>query len=512
MATKRLTMSKTKEILRQKWVLERSHREVAQSLSISAGMVGTTLARAKKAELIEWSQIASLDDAALEKQLYPRRPETSRPRPDCPWIHTERSRPGVTLQLLHHEYLEANPGGYQYTRFCDFYREWLKSRRLSMRQVHKAGEKTFLDFAGQKPKIVDPKTGEVSEVELFVAVLGASSYTYAEATANQGGPQWIRANTNALEFFGGSTRVYVPDNLKSAVTKACYYEPTIQRTYEEMARHYGAVVIPARPKKPKDKAKVEVGVQVAERWLLAVIRNETFFSLGELNERLAELVEVLNDKTMRNYGASRRELFERLDKPELLPLASRFQYAEWSRCTVNIDYHVAVDGHFYSVPYKLRTEGEKRVEARLTAATVEIFAKGRRVASHVRSFDKGLFTTLPEHMPKAHRAHMEWTPKRMISWASKIGPNTEGLITVILNERPHPEQGYRSCLGILRLAKKYGDERLEVACGISLSVGARSYRHVAGVLKNGLDKVERDEPETTNPVAHENIRGGDYYH
>ena len=512
MATKRLTMSKTKEILRHKWVHGRSHREVAQSLGVSAGMVGTTLARAKTAGLIEWSQIVDVDEAALEEQLYPRKLETSRPRPDCAWIHTERSRPGVTLQLLHHEYLEANPGGYQYTRFCDFYREWLKRRRLSMRQVHKAGEKMFVDFAGKKPKIVDSETGEAIEVELFVAVLGASSYTYAEALASQLGPDWIRANVNALEYFGGSTRVYVPDNLKSAVTKACRYEPTVQRTYEEMARHYGAVVIPARAAKPKDKAKVEVAVQIAERWLLAVIRNETFFSLAELNERLAELVEVLNDKTMRTYGASRRQLYERLDKPELLPLASRFEYAEWSRCTVNIDYHVAVDGHFYSVPHELRTEGNKHVEARMTAMTVEIFARGRRVASHVRSRLKGRHTTNPEHMPKAHRAHMEWTPQRIINWASKIGPNTEALVTVILNERPHPEQGYRSCLGILRLAKKYGDDRLEVACGISLSVRARSYRHVAGVLKNGLDRVEHDEPETSTPVVHENIRGRDYYH
>jgi transposase len=285
----------------------------------------------------------------------------------------------------------------------------------------------------------------------------------------------------------------------------------IQRTYDEMARHYGAVVIPARAYKPKDKAKAEVGVQVAERWLLAVIRNETFYSLDELNERLGELLERLNNKTMRTYGASRRELFERLDKPQLLPLASRFQYAEWFRCTVHIDYHVNVDGHFYSVPHELRRDG-KHVEARATALTVEVFANGRRVASHARNRHKGRHTTNPEHMPKSHRAHMEWTPTRMISWAGKIGPNTEALVKAILDERPHPEQGYRSCLGILRLSKQYGDERLEAACGISLSVRARSYRHVAGVLKNGLDRVDRAASEIEVPVVHENIRGGDYYH
>lgn len=281
MATKRLTMIKTKEILRQKWVLGRSHREVARSVGVSAGVVAATLTRASKAELTEWSQVEPLDDAALEKQLYGRKLESTRPLPDCAYVHAERSRPGVTLQLLHHEYLEAYPYGYQYTRFCDFYRDWLKRRRLSMRQIHKAGEKMFIDFAGQRPKIVNPMTGEVVAVELFVAVLGASSYTYAEAVPSQQGPAWIRAHTNALEYFGGSPRVYVPDNLKSAVTKACRYEPTIQRTYEEMARHYGAAVIPARPYKPKDKAKAEVAVQVAERWILAVIRNETYSSLNE---------------------------------------------------------------------------------------------------------------------------------------------------------------------------------------------------------------------------------------
>lgn len=511
MATPRLTMSKTKEILRQKWLLERSHREVARSLSVSPGVVGSMLARAAKAGLTSWAEVADLDEVAVEQRLYGCKLESTRPLPDCAWIHAERSKPGVTLQLLHHEYLEENPLGYQYTRFCDFYRDWLSRRRLSMRQVHKAGEKLFVDFAGMQPSIVDAATGEVVKVELFVAVLGASNYTFAEAIPDQTLPSWIRAHTNALEYFGGSPRVYVPDNLKSAVTKACRYEPTLHRTYEEMARHYGAVVIPARPYKPKDKGKVEVAVQIAERWILAAIRNETFHSLEALNRRIGELLEVLNDKKMRTYGASRRELFERLDKPHLLPLASRFVYAEWKRCTVHIDYHIEVDGHFYSVPHDLRID-DKHPEARVTAGTVEVYSRNKRVASHRRSYKRGGFTTVPEHMPKAHRAHLEWSPTRMIAWANKIGPNTTGLVTVILEERPHPEQGYRSCLGILRLAKKYGDERLEAACGKSLAVGARSYRHVEGVLKNGLDRASRDEAEDRPPVDHENIRGGDYYH
>lgn len=511
MATPRLTMSKTKEILRQKWLLERSHREVARSLSISAGVVGATTARATKAGLTSWPEVDGLDDAALEQRLYNRKPASTRPLPDCAWIHTERSKPGVTLQLLHHEYAEQHHDGYQYTRFCDFYREWLSRRRLSMRQIHKAGEKMFLDFAGMQPSLVNPDTGEVTKVELFAAVLGASSYTYVEAIPDQKLPSWIRAHSNALEFFGGSPRVYVPDNLKSAVTQACRYEPKVQRTYEEMARHYGAVVIPARPYKPKDKSKVEVAVQVAERWILAALRNETFSSLEALNERISELLEVLNNKTMRTYGASRRELFERIDKAHLLPLPSRFVYAQWQRCTVHIDYHVEVERHFYSVPYQLRLD-DKHPEARVTATTVEVYSKGRRVASHVRNYQRGGHTTVAEHMPKSHRAQLEWTPTRMIAWAQNMGPNTAALVSVILEERPHPEQGYRSCLGILRLAKKYSEDRLEAACGKSLAVRARSYRHVEGVLKNGLDRVENDQPESRPPVDHENIRGGDYYH
>jgi transposase len=510
MATPRLTMSNIKEILRQKWLVGRSHRKVAHSLSVSAGVIGTTLARATKAGFTTWADVEALSDAELDHRLYGREVETTRPLPDCAWIHTERSKPGVTLALLHLEYLEQHPGGYQYTRFCDFYRDWLARRRLSMRQLHKAGEKMFVDFAGMQPSIVDPTTGEITKVELFVAVLGASSYTYAEAIVDQTLPNWIRAHTNALEFFGGAPEVFVPDNLKSAVTKVCRYEPTIQRTYEEMARHYGAVVSPARPYKPKDKAKVEVAVQVAERWILAVLRNEVFSSLAALNERILELLERLNDKTMRTYGASRRSLFERLDKPHLRPLASRFVYCEWQRCTVHIDYHVEVDGHFYSVPHELRL-ADKHPEARITATTVEVYSRGKRVAAHARSHRRGGFTTVAEHMPKAHRSQLEWTPKRIVAWAEKVGPNTAALVTAILKERPHPEQGYRSCLGILRLSKKYGDERLEAACNKSLAVHARSYRHVEGVLKHGLDRVDDDQPKTRPPVDHENIRGGGYY-
>jgi transposase len=381
-----------------------------------------------------------------------------------------------------------------------------------MRQVHKAGEKLFVDFSGKKPHIVDPKTGELIEVELFVAVLGASNYTYAEATASQRGPDWISAHTHAFSFYEGVAGALVPDQLKSGVVVPCRYEPGLQRTYEEMASHYGTAVLPARPRSPRDKAKVEVAVQVAQRWLLARLRNQTFFSLTEMNERIGELLEDLNHRKMRLYGASRRELFEKIDKPALRPLPERpFVYAEWKKVRVNIDYHVEVDHHLYSAPHDLVHE---ELEARFTSTTVELLHRGARVASHARSYVRGQHTTKPEHMPKAHQKHLEWTPSRLVHWAGTIGPRAQELVQSILAERPHPEMGYRSCLGILRLAKQYGNERLEAACARASAVRARSYRHVASILKNGLDRAPL--PGSSEPDAprapHENIRGGGYYH
>jgi transposase len=322
MAAERLSMRQLKEILRQKWVLGRSHRLIAQSLGVSAGSVGGALCRATAAGL-DWSQVEALDESALEAKLYGPPPGTAsviRPMPDPAYIHAERSRPGVTLELLHLEYLEKHPDGYRYTQFCEVYRRWTKRRRLSMRQVHRAGEELFVDYSGKKPAIVDATTGEVIEVELFVGVLGASNYTYAEATRSQQIGDWIGAHVRYFEFIDGVPRDVVPDQLKSGVTKACRYEPKIQRTYEELAKHYGTTVLPARPAHPKDKAKAERGVQVAQRWILARLRHRTFFSLAELNEAIRELVDELNDRKMKTYGASRRELFERLDRPALRPL------------------------------------------------------------------------------------------------------------------------------------------------------------------------------------------------
>ncbi len=503
-------MRKTREILRQKWLLKRTHRAIVASVGVSVGAVSLALSRAANAQLT-WEAVQALDDAELEARLYPSVVAAAgRAEPDCTWIHRERHRAGVTMELLHHEYLERHPDGLRYTSFCDRYREWLGRRGLAMRQVHVAGDKAFVDYSGKKPSIVDAQTGEVTEVELFVAVLGASNLTYAEATLTQRCPDWIASHVRAFEYFGGVPAALVPDQLKAGVTRACRYEPEVQRTYEELAQHYGTTVLPARPAHPRDKAKVEVAVQIAQRWLLARIRDEVFHSVGALNARLRELLVDLNGREMRRYGKSRRALFEEIERAALRPLAAgRFEYAEWVKARVNIDYHVAVDGHLYSVPYRLVHE---QVEARLTADVVEIMHGRTRVATHRRSSVKGGFTTLSEHMPSAHRAHAEWTPSRILTWAGKVGAATCELCDAILAERPHPEQGFRSCLGILRLGKRYGDARLEAACRRALHVRARSYRHVESILKNGLDRVAMNDEQTRLPLSHENVRGRDYYH
>lgn len=514
MATERLSMRTTREILRHKLLLGRTHRAVGANLGVSAGKVHDAFAKAKAAGL-SWADVEALDDEALETRLYGSRSAAggqNRPLPDFGYLHAERKKLGVTLELLHLEYLEQHPDGYRYSQFCDYYRDWLGKRKLTMRQDHLAGDKLFTDYSGKKPHIVDPVTGERIEVELFVAVLGASNYTFAEATMTQRVADWIASHARAFSFLGGVTAMVVPDQLKSGVTKPCRYEPGLQRTYEEMGAHYGTAIAPARPAHPRDKAKVEVGVLIVQRWILARLRSQVFFSLNELNARIAELLEDLNDRRMRVYGASRRELFERLDRPALRPLPSeRFVYGAWViGAKVNIDYHIDVEHHYYSVPHALVGQA---VDARVTGTTVEVFHGGRRIASHVRSDARGRHTTEPTHMPHAHQKHLEWTPSRIIHWAGTIGPNTRALAEVILAERPHPEQGYRSCLGILRLGKKYGDERLEAACGRAGAARARSYRHIESILKNGLDRIPlATEAAPAGVGDHENVRGGDYYH
>ena len=512
MATERLPMRKIRDILRQKWLLGRRHRQIARALAVGVGTVSAVVGRAADAELT-WEQVETLSESELEQRLYAavaKRVGTPLPEPQT--IDLELKKPGVTLRLLHLEYREAHPDGYGYTQFCDHYRRWKKRQRVVMRQTHRAGEKLFSDYAGKKPHWIDPMTGEVHEAELFVAVLGASNYTYAEATETQKIGDWCGSHTRALEYIGGATDLVVPDQLKSAVTTASRYEPEIQRTFQEWASHYGTVILPARPARPRDKAKVEVAVQIVERWVLARLRHQQFFSLGELNARIRELVEELNARIMRRYDKSRRQLFEELDRPVLKALpAERFVVAEWKQVRLHIDYHVAIEYHYYSAPHQLVHQD---LDARITTTTVELFLKGQRVAAHPRSLVRGHYTTEPAHMPKAHLRHAEWSPARLIRWAQKIGPMTAQLVEAILHDRPHPEQGYRSCLGIMRLGRGYGAERLEAACTRAFLARARSYRHVESILKAGLDRLPAKPAAPAAPRAsdlHENVRGQSYY-
>jgi transposase len=417
-------------------------------------------------------------------------------------------RPNVTLALLWDEYRAETADGFGYSWFCDLYRAWVGRLKPTLRQIHTVGENLFVDFAGHTMEVVDGASGEIRRAEIFVAVLGASSFIYAEATWSQTLPDWIAAHVNALAAIGGVPRQIVSDNLKSGITKACFYEPTVNRTYADMATHYGTAIIPARPYKPRDKAKVEVGVQVVQRWILARLRNRRFFSLAELNGAIRELVADINDRRMRGWDTTRRALFEQFDRPTLLPLPpTPYEYADWKHCRVNLDYHIDIARHFYSVPFQLLRQ---EVEARITAKTVEIFHRGKLVAAHPRSLRAHRPTTVAEHMPSSHRRYRDWTHERILREAAAIGDDTAVLMGVILRSRPHPEQGFRSCIGILGLRKRYGAERLDAACARALVLGTRSYGSVSAILKNAQEK--RAAPGDPPSLFHENIRGPGYYH
>jgi transposase len=508
-------MRQIREILRLRWAGRLPQRAVARACGVGLGTVSEYCRRAAQAGL-SWPLPDELDDAQLEARLFRRVHDlvgVSRPLPDMAWLHQELKRPGVTLQRLWLEYLDAHPDGYRYSQFCRHYERWVRTLAPTMRQVHRAGEKAFVDFSGQRPVLCDPKTGELVSVELFVGVLGASNYTYAEACLSQDLPSWISAHVRMLEYFQGSPAILVPDNLRSGVTKPCRYDPMINRTYLDLARHYGLAIVPARAGRARDKAKVEAGVLLAQRWILAALRHRRFFALAELNAAIRELLERLNTRPMQKLGVSRRLLFEQLDRPALRPLPlTPYEFAVWTNCGVNIDYHIEVAHNYYSVPYQLLHQRVERVEARLTATMVEIFLHGRRIASHRRLPGRGQASTQPEHMPHAHRAHAEWTPSRLIAWAAKTGPATAQVVTEILASRPHPEQGYRACLGLLRLGKRYGAARLEAACVRARHLGAPRYRTVQNILTTGLDQVPLDEP-VPPPVlpVHPNLRGADYY-
>ena len=506
-------MRKLREVLRLKFETDLSNRRVARSCGVSRPSVAEYLQRFKEAGL-SWPQAAEFDDATLERALYPPAPvlpAAERTVPDWAHVHRELRRKGVTLTLLWHEYKAAHPEGFQYSWFCDQYRAWAGKLDVVMRQEHRAGEKLFVDYAGQTVEVVDPRTGEIREAQVFVAVLGASNYTYAEATWTQQLPDWIEAHVRAFEFLGSVPELIVPDNLRSGITKAHRYEPDVNPTYADLANHYGVAVLPARARRPRDKAKAEAGVLLVERWILAVLRHRTFFSLQELNREIARLLERLNARPFKQLPGSRRELFDQFDRPALRPLpAQPYEFAEWKKVLVNIDYHVEVDGHYYSVPYALV---RKKLEARFSARTVECFHKGQRVASHPRSYLKGHHTTVAEHMPESHRQYAEWTPERLIGWAEKTGPATASVVRTIMQRRTHPQQGFRACLGILRLGKGFGDERLEAACRRALKLNACSYKSIDSILRQGLDRQALPEQQELElSLEHGNIRGSDYYH
>ncbi len=513
MPRERLSMRKIQEVLRLKWEAGLSNRAIAESCGIGETTVREYLRRAMWAGL-SWPLPEGLGEAGLETLLFSEalsEGKPKRPAPNWPEVHQELKGKGVTLFLLWQEYKWAHPDGYQYSQFCEHYRRWSGTLDVWMRQTHKAGEKMFVDYAGKTMPVVRQATGEVYDAQIFVAALGASNYTYVEATWTQSLPEWIMAHTRAFAYFQGCPALVVCDNLRSAVSKACLYEPDLNPTYHAMARHYGVAVMPARSGKPRDKAKVENGVLNVERQILAPLRRRTFFSLHELNQALWELLEQYNERPFQKLDGSRRSWFESLDKPALKPLPLEpYEYAEWKKATVNIDYHIDADGHYYSVPYEL---ARQRVDVRMTITAVEIFHRGKRIASHMRSHQKGRHTTTPDHMPERHKAHHGWTPERIFNWAHKYGNATAELVERIIRSRAHPQQGYRSCLGLLRLGEHFGAERLEAACVRALALQSFSYQSVKSILEKGLDQrpLLTEERETIL-IEHPNIRGPQYFH
>ena len=512
MANQRLAMRRIREILRLCWELKLGQTKIAESLGISSSTVNRLVLRAVAAGL-SWPLPAELDDTALERLLYPLRLDRpqARPQPDWNHVHAQLKLKGVTLSLLWQEYKEEHPDGYQISQFCDLYREWRSRLNITMRQTHQAGQKVFSDFAGAKFKVIDSVTGEVRFANLFVSTLGASNFTFAEVFWDQSSQSWCNGQAAAFRYFQGVPSVIVPDNPKSAVNKPSRYEPEINEAYAHMAAHFGCAVIPARIRRPKDKAKVESAVGVATRWIFARLRNRDFFSLEELRQAVRPLLEDLNNRPFKKLPGSRRSTFESVDKPALRPLPEHFyEYFEIHKVTVNLDYHVEFDQHWYSVPHQLL---RKQVELRVTANVVEVLHAGKRVASHSRSSAQGGQTTLDVHRPKSHREYAQRSPERLIDTAAIIGPATMRVIQLAFEDRAHPEEAYNRCCGILKLGKKLGADRLEAACERGLATGAISYRSIKSILNHGLDRRPLPKSQTSNQlrVIHKNIRGASYF-
>jgi transposase len=509
-----VSMRKVKEVLRLRFDLGLQQNQIARSCSIGQATVHRYLKKAAAANLT-WPLPENIDDRRLEELLFPadvgRPTRIPRSLPDFAEVRRQlQTHKHLTLQLVWEEYREAQPDGYGYSRFCELYDRWSRNQDVVLRQEHRAGEKMFVDWAGDTIPLHNQRTGEILPASLFVAVLGASTYTFARATLSQDLGNWVECHVAAFEYCLGTPRLIVPDNPRTGVDRACRYEPDLNRTYHEMAMHYGVAIMPARPRKPRDKAKVENAVLLAERWIIAALRHRRFVALAEMNEAIGELLEKLNHRPFRKREGSRASLFAELDRPALQPLpVERYILAHWKTVRASIDYHVEVDHHYYSVPYQLA--GQK-LESRSTTATVEIFHSGKRIASHARSSTAYHHTTVPEHMPKSHQAHLEWTPSRLIHWAEGIGMATAEIVRTILERKPHPEMGYRACLGILRLEKAYGKPRLEAASQRAVQLQAFSYQNLKSILKRSLDRQLLLDPEAGGPgPRHENLRGPRYY-
>jgi transposase len=504
-------MRKISEVFRQRYELNCSYRDIGLSLNVSKSTVYDYLARAKIAG-ISWPLPEDMSEQDLYDKLFlpVSQAVIQRPLPEWEEIHRELRKKGMTLRLLWREYRDIHPDGLGYTQFCERYRAYVKTITPVMRQVHKGGEKTFVDYAGMTLPWIDPATGEVHEAQIFVGALGASQLIFSEATATQQLPDWIQSHIRMWEYFGGVSEIVVPDNLLSGVTKAHRYDPDINANYQHFSEHYGFAIVPARVREPKDKAKVENAVGCVTKQILAALRHITFTSIGEINAAIKPRLAVLNNQSFQKMKTSRRELFEIIDKPALKPLPpERYHYAEWLNAKVHIDYHFLFDNHYYCVPYQYI---HHPVQVRATSKTVECFYKGKRIAVHTRSHIRYGFTTLKEHMPPAHLAQAEWSPERMKRWAGKIGPQTSQFIDHMIASRAFPQQAFRSCLGLLRMSDRFGEMRLEKACAIALTVGATRYQQVESILKKRLDTLPNSREQDEFIISeHENIRGPKYY-
>ncbi|MCC7083347.1 MAG: IS21 family transposase [Burkholderiales bacterium] len=516
MPTPRIPMRQIRQTLHLHYQAGLSYAEVGRALGVPKSTIGKIVSFARAAG-VDWALAQTLSDDELDRRLYqPPVPRASRRlEPDFALVHQELKRPGVTLMLLWEEYQRGlaatGEPAYKYTSFCVKYAAWAACLKRSMRQIHVAGERIFVDYAGQTVPIVDASTGAITPAQVFVAVLGASNYTYACATATQTAADWVGSIIGGFEFFGGVSQLVVPDQTRALIARPDRYEPTVGRLVEELCSHYDVAVLPARPAHPRDKPKVEVAVQVVERWILARLRHRTFFSLVDVNTAIAELLPALNQRPFKKLPGCRASAFAELDQPALRALpATRMTIARFKWARVNIDYHVELDGHYYSVPHRLVGT---RVELRVTQRTVEAYVGQQRVACHAYSRLRGGHSTNPEHMPASHRAHREWTPQRLIAWGERIGVACGKVVCWQMQHRPHPEQGYRACLGLQRLARQYGAQRLEAACARALTVASPTYRSIASILNSGLDRHPLPSASPPTPMPeHDNVRGPTYYH